>query len=40
MRFVDHVFDDQVIDEATVKVILPEGCRYLCIHKQNVLEGS
>lgn len=27
MRFVDHVFDDQVIDEVTVKIILPEGSR-------------
>ncbi|XP_003382687.1 PREDICTED: dolichyl-diphosphooligosaccharide--protein glycosyltransferase subunit 1-like [Amphimedon queenslandica] len=27
MRFVDHVYDDQVIDEATVKIILPEGSK-------------
>lgn len=27
MRFVDHIFDDQVIDEVTVKIILPEGSR-------------
>uniref|UniRef100_A0A1W7RAP9 Dolichyl-diphosphooligosaccharide--protein glycosyltransferase subunit 1 n=1 Tax=Hadrurus spadix TaxID=141984 RepID=A0A1W7RAP9_9SCOR len=27
MRFVDHIFDDSVIDLATVKVILPEGSR-------------
>ncbi|XP_048403593.1 dolichyl-diphosphooligosaccharide--protein glycosyltransferase subunit 1 [Stegostoma tigrinum] len=27
MRFVDHVFDDQVIDFLTVKLILPEGTR-------------
>lgn len=27
MRFVDHVFDDQVIDDLTVKLILPEGAR-------------
>ncbi|KAK8768997.1 hypothetical protein V5799_014539 [Amblyomma americanum] len=25
MRFVDHIFDDNVIDKATVKIILPEG---------------
>lgn len=25
MPFVDHIFDNSVIDEATVKVILPEG---------------
>uniref|UniRef100_A0A023FPR2 Dolichyl-diphosphooligosaccharide--protein glycosyltransferase subunit 1 n=1 Tax=Amblyomma cajennense TaxID=34607 RepID=A0A023FPR2_AMBCJ len=25
MRFVDHIFDDSVIDKATVKIILPEG---------------
>lgn len=25
VRFVDHIFDDMVIDEAVVKVILPEG---------------
>jgi len=27
MRFVDHVFDDLVIDQMTFKVILPEGAR-------------
>lgn len=27
MRFVDHVYDDQVIDDLTVKVILPEGAK-------------
>lgn len=25
MRFVDHVFDDSVVDKATVKIVLPEG---------------
>jgi len=25
MRFVDHIFDDQVVDQATVKIVLPEG---------------
>jgi len=28
MKFVDHVFDDQVIDHLTVKIILPEGSTY------------
>ncbi|XP_023646436.1 dolichyl-diphosphooligosaccharide--protein glycosyltransferase subunit 1 [Paramormyrops kingsleyae] len=27
MRLVDHVYDDQVIDHLTVKIILPEGAR-------------
>ncbi|XP_041836963.1 dolichyl-diphosphooligosaccharide--protein glycosyltransferase subunit 1 [Melanotaenia boesemani] len=27
MRLVDHVYDDQVIDHMTVKIILPEGAR-------------
>jgi len=27
MRFVDHIFDDMLIDEVTVKIILPEGAR-------------
>lgn len=27
MRFVDHIFDDSVIDKATVRIILPEGAR-------------
>lgn len=27
MRFVDHVFDDSVIDDCTVRVILPEGSK-------------
>ncbi|AWP03267.1 Dolichyl-diphosphooligosaccharide--protein glycosyltransferase subunit 1 [Scophthalmus maximus] len=27
MRLVDHVYDDQVIDSMTVKIILPEGAR-------------
>ena len=25
MRFVDHIFDDVVIDQITFKIILPEG---------------
>ncbi|XP_040890698.1 dolichyl-diphosphooligosaccharide--protein glycosyltransferase subunit 1 [Toxotes jaculatrix] len=27
MRLIDHVYDDQVIDSMTVKIILPEGAR-------------
>ncbi|KAG7200307.1 hypothetical protein KM043_017771 [Ampulex compressa] len=27
MRLLDHVFDDMVIDELLVKIILPEGCK-------------
>jgi len=27
MRLVDHVYDDQVIDYMTMKIILPEGAR-------------
>nr|XP_015814754.2 dolichyl-diphosphooligosaccharide--protein glycosyltransferase subunit 1 [Nothobranchius furzeri] len=27
MRLVDHVYDDQVIDDLTVKIILPEGSK-------------
>lgn len=27
IRLVDHVYDDQVIDFLTVKIILPEGAR-------------
>ena len=27
MRFVDHIFDDQVIDEVNLRVILPEGSK-------------
>ncbi|XP_076447729.1 dolichyl-diphosphooligosaccharide--protein glycosyltransferase subunit 1-like [Babylonia areolata] len=27
MRFVDHLYDDMVVDEAVVKVILPEGSK-------------
>ena len=42
MPFVDHIFDNQVVDEMTVKIILPEGsnvsivkpqvlCKTICI---------
>lgn len=27
MRVVDHVFDNQIMDEVTVRVILPEGSK-------------
>lgn len=27
MRFIDHILDDQVIDEAVVKIVLPEGAK-------------
>lgn len=27
MRFIDHVFDDQVVDSLTVKIVLPEGAK-------------
>ncbi|GAB1598881.1 dolichyl-diphosphooligosaccharide--protein glycosyltransferase subunit 1-like [Argonauta hians] len=27
MRLIDHVFDDQVVDHLTVKIILPEGSK-------------
>ena len=27
MRFVDHVFDDMVVDQMTLKIILPEGAK-------------
>ena len=27
MRFIDHIFDDQAIDDLTVKIILPEGAK-------------
>lgn len=29
MRFVDHIFDDMLIEDVTVKIILPEGARDL-----------
>ncbi|KAL5475024.1 hypothetical protein EMCRGX_G027071 [Ephydatia muelleri] len=31
MRFVDHIFDDQVIDDAKLKVILPEGAKNIVL---------
>lgn len=27
MRFIDHVFDDFVVDQLTLKIVLPEACR-------------
>lgn len=36
MRFVDHVYDDQIIEHMTLKVILPEGARWeFCDIEQN-----
>uniref|UniRef100_A0A8D0GHX7 Dolichyl-diphosphooligosaccharide--protein glycosyltransferase subunit 1 n=1 Tax=Sphenodon punctatus TaxID=8508 RepID=A0A8D0GHX7_SPHPU len=29
MRFIDHVFDEQVIDSLALKMILPEGAKYI-----------
>ena len=31
MKFVDHVFDDQVIDHLTLRIILPEGATYVIL---------
>lgn len=36
MRLVDHVYDDQVIDFLTVKIILPEGARSVVAGKPAV----
>ncbi|XP_005992605.1 dolichyl-diphosphooligosaccharide--protein glycosyltransferase subunit 1 [Latimeria chalumnae] len=33
MRFVDHVFDDQVVDSLTVKIVLPEGAKNIHMDK-------
>jgi hypothetical protein len=30
MRFVDHIFDDFVVDHFTLRIILPEGSKYVC----------
>lgn len=32
VRFIDHVFDNQVIDQATVKIVLPEGAESIEVH--------
>lgn len=32
MRFIDHVFDNQVIDKAVVKIVLPEGAESIEVH--------
>lgn len=40
MRLVDHVYDDQVIDQLTVKLILPEGARYVmfvCLRNRSAI---
>ncbi|XP_058278182.1 dolichyl-diphosphooligosaccharide--protein glycosyltransferase subunit 1 isoform X2 [Hirundo rustica] len=36
MRFVDHVFDEQVTDSLTVKIVLPEGAK--SIHVESPYE--
>lgn len=33
MRLVDHVYDDQVIDSLTVRIILPEGARSVLVRR-------
>ncbi|XP_049873768.1 dolichyl-diphosphooligosaccharide--protein glycosyltransferase subunit 1 [Pectinophora gossypiella] len=32
MRLVDHIFDDMQVDEATVKIILPEGSSHIKVN--------
>lgn len=29
MRFVDHIFDDFIVDHFTLRIILPEGSKYV-----------
>ncbi|KAJ7998989.1 hypothetical protein DPEC_G00210730 [Dallia pectoralis] len=38
MRLVDHVYDDQVIDSLTVKLILPEGARNIHVETPYPIE--
>ncbi|KAL0978565.1 hypothetical protein UPYG_G00172310 [Umbra pygmaea] len=38
MRLVDHVYDDQVIDQLTVKLILPEGARNIHVETPYPIE--
>jgi len=43
MKFVDHVFDDQVIDHMTLKIILPEGSAYvnfICFNCQHIMNTN
>lgn len=40
MRLVDHVYDDQVIDLLTVKIILPEGARSVFSGKPTECNGD
>lgn len=40
MRLVDHVYDDQVIDFLTVKLILPEGARSVFVSASGELSYS
>ncbi len=34
MRFIDHLFDDQVVDELTVKICLPEVVSYVSLYRR------
>ncbi|KFM78242.1 Dolichyl-diphosphooligosaccharide--protein glycosyltransferase subunit 1, partial [Stegodyphus mimosarum] len=38
MRFVDHVFDDSVIDQCTVRIILPEGSKNIQVKMPYAVE--
>lgn len=40
MRFVDHVYDDFVIDHLTVKVVLPEGSTNIKVTTPYSLDGD
>ncbi|KAL7837190.1 hypothetical protein SRHO_G00269010 [Serrasalmus rhombeus] len=40
MRLIDHVYDDQVIDHMTVKVILPEGARNVHLDTPYAIDRS
>ncbi|KAL6464413.1 hypothetical protein MHYP_G00267300 [Metynnis hypsauchen] len=40
MRLIDHVYDDQVIDHMTVKVILPEGARNVHLDTPYTIDRS
>lgn len=31
MRFLDHIFDDMIVDEMTLKIILPEGAKDIAL---------
>ncbi|XP_022300002.2 dolichyl-diphosphooligosaccharide--protein glycosyltransferase subunit 1-like [Crassostrea virginica] len=41
MRFLDHVFDDMVVDQMTLKIILPEGAKNMRFEAPyNVQQGE